>query len=162
MIHNDGSISRIVIYYDQVLMTIDLLLLRLNRGQAVQQAIEEVADMDNSITIRIGLKMTNSPSRLEFSQLLVYYKFSDYFFMLLECLRAIRSWESNKACDALAILKNRFVDHMIFNDNRFNYFSRNEKNTPEALEKTVQKFLFDNHFIKQQDVYYDFSFLRSL
>ena len=51
---------------------------------------------------------------------------------------------------------------MIFHNEKFIYFTRKEKNTPEALEKTVQKFLFDNHFIKQQEVYHDFGFLRSL
>ncbi|MWV45185.1 hypothetical protein GRF59_16290 [Paenibacillus sp. HJL G12] len=162
MINHDGSITRIEIYYYQVLMTIDLIVIRLNRGQSVPQAVEEVSNMDYSIMIGTGLKMTHSSHRLEFSQLLIYYKFSDYFFLLLECLRAIRSWESNKACDALVILKSRLEQHIIFDNERYHFFSRKEKNSPESLEKTVQRFLFENHLIKQEEFYNDFGFIRPL
>lgn len=138
MYNNDGTIKRVEVYYDEVFEAIDLITIRLNRGQSFQQAIDETSNYSNKL--KQGFSMINSPYRLEFSQLLIYYKFSDYFFVFLECLRVTQHWDPYQVCDVLLHLKSKLKRHHE-TEGAFSLFSRKNKQSSDALEITVQKFL---------------------
>jgi hypothetical protein len=132
--------------YVNAMDIIDFLIIRINRGCNTEQAIEEVSKMKYPIGIEVGMNMTKSPYPLELSQLREYYdvSFSNYFILLLECLRVMKSWEPYEACDALIVLKNWIG----YNEKRKDYtpvtvFGIFEKNKPGTLERRAKEILFD-------------------
>lgn len=140
-----GAISR-----EKVVTILEFLIARLNRGYSLEQAIEQVSELNYPRLIKPGLDMTKSPIPLQWEQLKDYYTTyppRDYFFLFLECLRVIRtsSWEPHQACDALIVLKN----WMVFNEYsspvtlRDEIFGFRQKRKPGALAQRAQEILFN-------------------
>ncbi|MCJ8015319.1 hypothetical protein MUG84_27000 [Paenibacillus sp. KQZ6P-2] len=137
------------IYTDKVMVIIGFLIVRLNRGLSLEQAIEQVSEMKYPIGIKTGLDMTNSTIPLQWEQLNEYFESFDqrsYFYLLLECLRVMRtsSWGPYEACDALIVLKYWIVhneeDHPTIREPIFRF---GQKRKPDALAKRAQEILFN-------------------
>lgn len=133
---------------EKTVSIIGLLIVRLNRGLSLEQAIEEVSELKYPIEMKVGLEMTKSTIPLEWGQIKEYYysHSEDYFFLLLECLRVMRtsSWEPYRACDALIVLR----DWIIYNQVNYPYveepiFGFRQKLKPGALAQRAQEILFD-------------------
>ncbi|WP_440398411.1 hypothetical protein [Paenibacillus sp. SAF-054] len=125
---------------------IDFLIVRINRGCSIEQAIAEVSKMNYPVGIEVGMKLTESPYPLELVQLKEYYDGSSiYLFLLLECLRVMRPWEPYKIADALIVLKN-WIGYN--NEHKDDYtpqtvFGFMEKNKPGTLARRAKEILFD-------------------
>ncbi|MEC0239429.1 hypothetical protein P4H66_06115 [Paenibacillus dokdonensis] len=135
---------------DKVVIILELLIARINRGNSLEQAIEQVSELNYPPLIKPGLDMTKSSIPLQLDQLKDFYVSfypDDYFFLMLECLRVIRisSWEANQACDALIILKNwmAFNEYSSPTSTNESVFGFGQKRKPGALAQRAQEILFN-------------------